>query len=172
MEPPGFDLARGALSYHDPLVTLIHCFKYGGDLTGLSTMAWLARQSAGFREISEPDIIIPVPLHPTRLRERGFNQSLLLARSFFPGHRERIEPGLLVRARPTIPQSTLTGSGRRRNLQGAFTVTDSDSLQGRHVLLVDDVMTTGSTIDQCSRTLRRAGCRRIEVFVLAVAVSD
>ncbi len=171
-EPPGFDLARGALIYHEPLVTLIRCFKYGGELAGLSSMAWLASQSVGYREIGDPDIILPVPLHPTRLRERGFNQSLLLARSFFPGLRDRIAPDLLLRTRPTIPQSTLSGSARRRNLQGAFAVADGDWLRGRHVLLVDDVMTTGSTIGQCARVLRRAGCRRIEVFVLAMAVPD
>jgi len=133
-------------------------------------MAWLARRSAGYRELSVPEVIVPVPLHPTRLRERGFNQSLLLARSFFPKLRDRIAPHLLLRTRPTIPQSILSGPARRKNLQGAFAVPDGDSLRGRHVLLVDDVMTTGSTIGQCTRVLRRAGCRRIEVFVLAMAV--
>ncbi len=165
-----FDRARAALLYREPVVSLIHSLKFAGHLTGLATMAALARDAAGYRDLAAPDLILPVPLHPQRLRERGFNQALLLARACFPEQSRKINVDLLVRRRATLPQTRLNGKERRRNLAAAFTVTRPDSLKNKKILLIDDVFTTGSTVHECAATLRRAGAARIEVFTLARAL--
>lgn len=164
------DLIRSALLYQKPVSTLIHQLKYGGQMTMLDTFAELVRQANGNSDISAPDLVLPVPLHIDRLRERGFNQAVLLARYCFPAWRQRIVSDLLIRKIPTESQSGLSGAARRRNLTGAFAVNDHRRLAGKKVLLVDDVFTTGSTVYACSKVLRKAGVQRIEVFTLARAV--
>lgn len=165
-----FDLARAALLYREPVISLIHALKFGGQLTGLSTMADLARAAAGYRDLTAPDLILPVPLHPQRLRERGFNQALLLGRACFPEQSGLINVDLLIRRRATLPQTRLSGTARRKNLAAAFTVTRPDALKDKNILLIDDVFTTGSTVHECAATLRRAGAARIEIFTLARAL--
>lgn len=165
-----FDLARAAVAYQGPITPLILSLKFGGQLTGLSTMAHLASASAGFADLSEPDLILPVPLHPQRLRERGFNQALVLGRSCFPARRKKIHAGLLIRKRATPPQTQLSGKERRKNLTQAFSITQPDMIRGKTILVIDDVFTTGSTVDECAKVLRRAGAKRIEVFTLARAI--
>jgi len=162
-----FDLARAALAYQPPVTGLISALKFQGQLTGLSSLAALARSSSGFRELSVPELILPVPLHPRRLRERGFNQALLLARACFPELRELIHPGVLQRHRPTMPQTALSGTLRRRNLVGAFSLIQPHTVNNRKILLVDDVFTTGSTVQECARILRGGGAVGVEVFTLA-----
>ncbi|MFP7754500.1 double zinc ribbon domain-containing protein [Thermodesulfobacteriota bacterium B35] len=164
---PGFDLARFALHYCGPVPRLIQDLKFHGLTTPLATMACLVRNSGVARHLAEPDLLLPVPLHPARLRRRGFNQSLLIARACFPRWRSRIDPDLLIRRRPTVPQTSLTGTSRRRNLRGAFALYRDRRLDNRRVLLVDDVFTTGSTVRECVAVLRRAGAVRIEVFTLS-----
>ncbi len=136
-------------------------------MTGLATMAALAAKSPVVSDFSTPDLIFPVPLHKSRLQRRGFNQALMLARSCFPGWRKRIVVDGLLRVRATVPQTSLDGAGRRKNLKGAFTLKDPAMVGGKTVLLVDDVFTTGSTVRECSRVLRIGGAERIEVFTLA-----
>ena len=165
-----FDLIRSAFSYQEPLVTLIHQVKFGRRLTGLATLGVLARNSSAWSSFSRPDLILPVPLHCRRLRQRGFNQSLLLARSCFPGWKDRIAAAGLRRIRDTIPQTDLTGKERRKNLKGAFCLNVSGGVAGKSILLVDDVFTTGSTVVECSRILQKAGAARVEVFTLARAL--
>jgi len=115
----------------------------------------------------KPDLIIPVPLHKKRLRQRGFNQALELARLFFPGEKRRIQPTILLRSRWTTPQTGLDGKHRRRNLAGAFQVRDARRVQGQRILLIDDVLTTGSTVNECARVLRQNGAGNVEVLTLA-----
>jgi ComF family protein len=162
-----FDLARAALAYQPPITTLISALKFQGQLTGLATLAALARSSRGFQELSAPELILPVPLHPKRLRERGYNQALLLARACFPEHRTLIHPGVLQRNRATVPQTSLSGTLRRKNLFGAFSLIQPHMVNNRKILLVDDVFTTGSTVQECARILHRAGAARVEIFTLA-----
>ena len=162
-----FDLARSALAYQPPITTLISALKFQGQLTGLASLAALARSSRGFQELSVPDLILPVPLHPTRLRERGYNQALLLARACFPEHRALIHPRALQRNRATAPQTSLGGTLRRKNLFGAFSLIQPQMVNNRKILLVDDVFTTGSTVQECARILHRAGADRVEIFTLA-----
>lgn len=162
-----FALARAPLYYQQPLVSLILQWKFGHHMTGLATMAALATRSMVVSEFTAPDLIFPVPLHKSRLRQRGFNQALLLAGSCFPRWRNRIVADGLLRVRATVPQISLDGAGRRKNLKGAFALKDSDMVRGKTVLLVDDVFTTGSTVCECSRILQAGGAGRVEVFTLA-----
>ncbi|WP_421900585.1 ComF family protein [Maridesulfovibrio sp.] len=124
---------------------------------------------ADLPEISQPDLIIPVPLHPSRLRERGFNQSMILARYAASALKVDLSDHALIRARKTIPQTKLSGAERRTNLHTAFTAAPS-LVAGKHILLMDDVYTTGSTVDECSRTLLEAGASRVEVMTLSRAL--
>ncbi len=160
-----FDQAASALCYHGAVPSLVHRLKYRRDLTVLPFLAGLLRKAAPARWLEEVEVVVPVPLHPLRLRERSFNQSLLLARRAFPGM--DIEPFALRRCRPTPPQVGFTAQERRRALRHAFAADRPERVRGRTVLLVDDVLTTGSTANECARALRRAGARRI--FVLTVA---
>jgi ComF family protein len=142
-------------------------FKFSGKLGSLITLAALARLSPSLSQLSEPDIIIPVPLHKKRLQERGFNQALLIARECFPAWRDRLIVTGLLRHRPTAPQVSLCGRQRRKNLKGAFVANiDSNMIEGKIILIVDDVFTTGSTASECSRVLKRAGAAWVEVFTI------
>lgn len=112
-------------------------------------------------------VVMPVPLHPGKLRERGFNQSLLLARHVSQGIGTDLDFSSLRRVRFTEPQTGLKRKERGRNVRGAFAVKDPARVTDRPVLLVDDVATTGSTMNECARVLKRAGCREILCLVLA-----
>ena len=169
-QPPAYSLARSLFRYEDPLRSAILALKFQGDLTLLPSLASLCQQAELYAHIGEPDWIVPVPLHPSRLRERGFNQALHLARACFPQWRQRIAPLLLHRVLHTAPQSSLDGSARRRNLQGAFSLGQGQQCRGKKLLLVDDVLTTGTTGLACSRVLRQGGAAQVEVFTLARSV--
>ena len=164
-KPPHFASARAVAHYHKPLSDAIHAFKYNGKTYGLQSFAQL------FRQLTPPlpttDLIIPVPLHPRRLRERGFNQALLMARAFFPHLRHKIKPELLIRHKWTEPQTSLSGANRRRNLKGSFMVADPTQLINKSILLVDDVFTTGSTANECARILKKNGAHTVHVLTLA-----
>jgi ComF family protein len=116
------------------------------------------------------EVIIPVPLHLDRLRWRGFNQAQLLSQVMGRTHQIRIDPFLLERSRPTVPQTQLKESERRENVKGAFTVAVPERIQERQVLLVDDVYTSGATVAECTKALMRAGAQAVDVFTLARAV--
>jgi ComF family protein len=161
----GFDAAYCFGSYDGTLRELIHLFKYGG----IST---LARPLGGFLSAALPrderfDAVVPVPLHWWRRWRRGFNQSELLAREIA----RRIGAPMsaaLRRVRPTPAQAGLSNAARRRNVAGAFRARRaSKALTGRNVLLVDDVMTTGSTAAACASVLKRAGAARVALLAAA-----
>jgi ComF family protein len=165
---PFFEKARAPYLYEGSLLKAIHEFKYAektylakplGLLLSSFAKTWLR----GRRNL----LVIPVPLHPKRLRERGFNQSLLLAKRVAMTLDARLDFSSLKRIRYTQPQTGLGSEERRKNVRRAFTVLNRDAVKGRAVVLVDDVATTGSTLNECARTLRRAGCR--QVFCLALA---
>ncbi len=163
-----FDRARAVFCYNDEIGKLIHSLKFSGKKTGLRTMAALAQKSS-IRELGTPDLIVPVPLHPQKLRSRGFNQSLLLAKILFPDHKGRIDH-CLRRSRPTRPQTGLKGAERRKNVVGAFVVKEPELVAAKTICLVDDVFTTGTTVNECAKTLKRAGAARVEVACLAMVV--
>lgn len=171
-KPPHFSRARAALLYHGPIRVAIQACKYHGDLAGLASFAALAgrapaRSDALTGDPAAWDYILPVPLHVQRLRERGFNQALLLARAFFPRAKEQIRPDLLLRQRWTEPQTGMSGRRRRRNLRDAFVVDRPREVKNRRILLVDDVFTTGSTGNECARVLKAAGAAEVAIFTLA-----
>src|SRR5262249_21777320 len=115
-----------------------------------------------------PDALIPIPLHPQRLRERGYNQALELARPLAREFGIDLRPDALVRQRATQAQSELDAAQRRRNLRGAFAVAPGVEVPA-HVALIDDVMTTGTTLREAARTLLHAGALRVDVWALARA---
>ena len=153
--------------YDPPIANAIQNCKYHGELAGLASFAALARNSSAIAELTECDYILPVPLHLKRLRQRGFNQALLLARALLPRQQQQINHDLLLRQRWTRPQAGMGGGERRVNLRGAFALARPELIKNRRILLVDDVLTTGSTVNECARVLERAGAAVIEVLTLA-----
>jgi ComF family protein len=115
------------------------------------------------------DLLIPVPLHPHRLRQRGFNQSLLLARQIGRRHSIPVDFLSLERTRVTVPQVELSGAERKKNLYGAFRIRKKENIHQKHILLVDDVFTTGATARECSKVLLRAGAKKVDVITCARA---
>lgn len=163
---PPWDGAWAPFRYGWPVDRLESRFKFGGDLAaGRSLAALWLRES---RPVSLPDLILPVPLHRVRLRQRGHNQALELARPLARALGLPLRHDLLSRPRATAPQSELDAVARRRNVRGAFAL-HPDAEPPAHVAIVDDVMTTGSTLAECARLLRKAGASRIDVWVLARA---
>jgi ComF family protein len=173
IEPP-FVRAAAYGSYESGLRELIHLLKYGGVRPAANV---LGRMLAEAIATVEPEFgadsvaVIPVPLHRTKLRQRGFNQAELIASSAMklgsPGSRLRLCTGVLERKRDTASQIGLTGHQRRENLRGAFGVAQPELVKGREVLVVDDVYTTGATVSECSKVLRRAGATKVWVATVA-----
>jgi ComF family protein len=167
-----FDMARSIFIYKGSLLNLIHNFKYSGTTTALSTFADYMNIINPLKNIEPPDLIIPVPLHITRLHERGFNQAVVLAKIFFPKERKKIKTELLIRKRKTIPQTGLSENQRRNNLKNAFSVCDPSQVKEKTIILVDDVFTTGTTVNECCKLLKRCKAKKIIVLTLARAVKE
>jgi ComF family protein len=120
-----------------------------------------------------PDLIVPVPLHPRRLRERGFNQSGLLAGEFARRIKAPVSYDALRRKSQTLPQTRLNREERLRNVKGAFEISDAGKVRGRRILLVDDVFTTGTTLSECARTLKRkGGASEVHALTVTRALPD
>ena len=168
-QPPHFCMARSAAVYRPPLSELLHRLKYQADTTVRRALAELLETSADTRRTIEADLVVPVPLHRKRLRGRGLNQSLEIARIAFPHLEKKIVPNLLIRSKNTKPQTELDGVARRRNLKGAFHVSDEKMVKDKRIILIDDVFTTGTTIAECSKTLKKAGASVVYVWTVARA---
>ncbi len=162
MKPPAFDSVRSWASYEGAARELIHLFKYervrplGG---------WFARRMSGLGDL-RADVVIPVPLARVRERERGFNQSLEVARILARRNELPLATKCLSRLKETSSQAGLTGAERRQNLQGAFR---AKNVKGSAVLLVDDVFTTGATAAACAGALKRGGANAVHVLTVARA---
>ncbi|MBI1339797.1 ComF family protein [bacterium] len=166
--PPAYDRARAALLYGDAARAMVLALKRQGRRDGLALMgSWMAH--AGEAVLAEADVLVPVPLHRFRMAQRGFNQSVWLAAALSRRCGVRVCLDALVRRRSTPSQAGLTADGRRRNVQGAFTVQKGavSRIAGRSVVLVDDVLTTGATVEACARVLKRSGAARVDVLTLA-----
>jgi ComF family protein len=163
-QPQAFDEVLAPLRFAAPVNRLIHAFKFRGDLAAGRLLTELLADAAARRF---PDLLLPVPLHPRRMRQRGFNQSLEIARQLGRSHRIPVASTLLSRIRDTPPQHTQPAKRRRANIRGAFQV--NRELSGAHVALIDDVLTTGHTAAEIAHTLKRAGAARVEVWVVARA---
>ena len=167
---PGPESRVAALVYGGSVAGAITRMKYGSrpDLARpLGDLLWRALEprATSLRGV----VVVPVPLHPSRLAERGFNQSALLARQVARHLRAPFAARALVRTRETQQQATLERAARAANVAGAFAVRKGELVRGRPVLLVDDVMTTGATLDACGKALARAGAGRVIRAVLASA---
>jgi len=168
-EAPPFDRARAVFVYDDDSRDLVLTFKHADRTQAAPAFAeWLAR--AGDDLLAEAELIAPVPLHRRRLFARRYNQSGLLARNLARQAPGRFAPDLLVRRRATPYQRRMNAAARRRNVRGAFTVRLPAAVEGRRVLLIDDVYTTGATVAECTRTLTRAGAKAVDVLTLARVV--
>jgi ComF family protein len=171
--PPPFDRARAALVYNSGSAGLVLALKHG-DRTGLARImaGMMARAAAPMLE--ERPILVPVPLHVRRLRERRFNQAALLARMLARSMNLPVFTTALARLRDTPMSRGMSRRQRAQNVRGAIRVRSGAEarIKGAHILLVDDVMTTGATAEACARALRRAGARRIDIVTFARVTHD
>lgn len=170
-DPPPWERARAVFRYDAASRPLILGFKHGDRTQGAPAFgAWLARAAGPLAE--EADLVVPVPLHRRRLFRRRYNQAALLAAALARGKGIDCIPDLLVRTRATPSQGRLSRAGRRRNVRGAFAVAPRhrERIGARRVLLVDDVMTTGATLEAAARCLLRAGAGAVDAAVLARVV--
>lgn len=171
--PPDFGRARAVGLYEGSLRRLIHGVKYGGRIgmaRPLGRLLLTAFQAHWPSDGDGIDRVVPVPLHARRMRSRGFNQAHILVRDWpLLGAFDELEvlPRALIRSRHTVSQVGLSRRQRRQNVKNAFTATDPENIQGKRVLLVDDVLTTGATVEECVRVLRRAGAKGVDVLTLA-----
>lgn len=165
-EPPPFSQARSILRYDEGSAPLISRLKYGTDTSMLRGIG-LVVDGYDFSVFDECHFIVPVPLHPNRLRARGFNQAVLLAELFFQRRKSDIRRNWLLRSQNTIPQSGLDGIARRKNLRKCFALNKRHRFKGASVCLVDDVYTTGTTVTECSRALLAGGTADVQVLTLA-----
>ena len=167
-EPPVFDTARSAIAYDDGSRSLVLSFKHGDKTSMIRSFApWM--QAAAKEMIDRADMIAPVPLHWRRLVHRRYNQAAILARALSPD--DAFYPFLLRRHRATPSQGHLSRSARHDNVRGAFSVhpRHANDVRGKRVLIVDDVYTTGATVQECARVLLRAGAAGVDVLTLARA---
>ena len=163
-EPPRFDRARAAAVYEGPVAQAVTRFKFGRQMAYLPVMQHWLQAPRCAELVADADLLVPVPLHPRRLRDRGFNQALLLAQGF---PEAVIGRETLARVRYTVPQVGLNPKERRDNVHRAFAAPRPEEVKGKNVLLVDDLYTTGATVRECARVLKRAGAKRVEVLTVA-----
>ncbi len=163
---PNFDLAWSPFIYAQPLEWMIHQLKFNAKLAFGRVLGNLAVQHLP-DWLEKPDCIIPVPLHPRRLRERGFNQSLELAKGIAGHLHIEISTGCCSRPVYTQPQTGKDAKQRKRNIKGAFLFNNQE--QYRHVAIFDDVITTGSTVSELARIIKKSGVPRVDVWSIARA---
>jgi len=171
--PPHFASARAVARYRPSaesdrrsLPSLIRRHKYGLDQSLQKALAEFLGDDLPYSS-ADCEVVIPVPLHPRRLWWRGFNQAALLAMTIARRLDKPLEVEALARSRMTTPQTSQDHDARRRNVRRAFTVTRPARIRGKRILLVDDVMTTGATVDECARVLMAPGAARVDVLTLA-----
>lgn len=179
LSPRDFHSARAAAVYTPLTMALVHGFKYNRKIQLAGPLgAMLAGTFVKFHDVEDFNLVVPVPLHRRRFRRRGFNQAYLLATAFVR-QLERtatnsstvtVEREALRRIRRTAPQTGLKRKGRLDNIKNAFQVKKSAMIKDRRILLVDDVYTTGATVNECAKVLLGSGAARIDVLTVARAV--
>ncbi|HEX7968597.1 MAG TPA: ComF family protein [Stellaceae bacterium] len=166
---PPFERARAAMRYDEASRRLILAFKHGDRLHLAPALGrWMRR--AGAELLAEADLLVPVPLHWTRLFARRYNQAAVLAHAIRAAGGPAVGADWLVRRRRTPSQGKRNAMARERNVKGAFAVKPGRAVKGRRIVLIDDVFTTGATVAECARVLRRAGARQVDVLTLARTV--
>jgi ComF family protein len=171
LQGPGhFAKARSLAHYEGMMADLISHFKYMGASRLAKPLSYLlADYSNSDFSFRDYNLIMPVPLHSRRLRQRGYNQSLLLARTVSSKHSIPLDYKSLKRIRPTQPQTELSWPQRQKNVHGAFAVHKPEAAAEKTILLIDDVFTTGATVEECARALLKAGSKRVDVLTLVRA---
>ncbi len=164
-KPPAFTRTWSLFPYQSPLREAIILFKYRGKRS--LTRHFIQAMIPALPTLPTIDVLMPVPLHPQRLREREYNQSLLLAQGLSQHLQIPLLLSCLLRIRPTAPQTSLSKKERLTNLHRAFAVNDVSGIKGQRILLIDDVFTTGTTLHECAKTLRKAGSGPIYGLTLA-----
>lgn len=167
--PPAFDYVQTLYRYASPVDRLVQQMKYNGKLHLARLFAEQLRDAAPgwMRETGKPDLIIPVPLHPGRLRQRGFNQSIEISRLAAQYLGTRLEINRVKRIRKTEPQTDLPAKRRRQNVRGAFEI--DGSFDNLAVVIVDDVVTSGHTVGELASMLKKAGAKQVGVWGIARA---
>ena len=164
-QPPPQDASHIPFLYQDAIPSLVIGAKFHGRLNLARLLGLCLARSLRQEGISRPDIILPVPLHPQRMRERGYNQALEIARALSRELAIPVDPSLCARLRATPPQVGLEREERRHNVRGAFGVIGP--VAARHLVILDDVVTTGGTAGELARVLRQAGAARIDLWAVA-----
>ena len=170
VRPPAYAKAWTLYPYLPPLQDAICLFKYRGKVSLAKPLGQLMIK--GLPASLDADLVIPVPLHPSRLREREFNQSLLLADQVAAHLHLPLSFTNLVRSTQSEPQSTLSRKERMKNLRQAFAVRHPQSIARKRILLIDDVFTTGTTVNECAKVLRKAGAEAVLVLTLARTIES
>jgi len=168
-----FTMARAVGYYEGPLREAIHRWKY--EEKNYLSLFFGEKLAEGFCRYWDPqsfDLIIPVPLHSKRLRERGFNQALLLVKELSRRTRIPYSKRLLQKRILTPPQVNLSGGEREKGVRGSFHIQRDEEIEGKSILLVDDVYTTGATVNECSKVLLKAGAERVDVLTIAHAIKN
>jgi len=167
---PAFDYAYSLFRYEDDIIRLIHQLKfsekisYAGSL-GELLLLMICAKLPNIKQL--PDCLLPVPLHPARLRQRGFNQSIEIARIISRRLQIPIEYDAVIRQRKTTSQTGLNAQQRQKNIRGAFEV--ATEIKAKHILIIDDVMTTGATVNELARLLKKYNVSRVGVLSVARA---
>jgi len=165
-KPPAFDYAYSPFRYEDEIITLVHQLKFSEKIRfSRSIGEMLLTHFSGTGE--SPDCLLPVALHPSRMRQRGFNQSIEISRVLSKALAIPIEHSAIVRQRSTVAQTGLSARQRQKNIRGAFSMVGE--LNYKHVLIVDDVMTTGATVNELAKLLKKNKVERVGVLSIARA---
>jgi len=166
--PPAFDATIAVMQYQYPLNVLLHAYKYGEQLPLATLLGGLLADKVA--HVTTPDILLAMPLHPERLKERGFNQAVELARVI--ARRKQVSLALDVcrRVRVTLPQGGLPLAERTKNLRAAFAC-DAD-VSGKRIAIVDDVMTSGASLNELAKTLKKSGAVEVSCWVVARTQTD
>jgi ComF family protein len=169
--PPDFDATRALFRYAFPIQQMLQRYKYGELLAlGASFGHLLANHMAANLLAEMPDLIIPMPLHPKRLQERGFNQSLEVARIVSEKLNVKLDHSVCERIKLSPPQASLPLKERVKNMKGAFNC--NRPLHGQSIVVIDDVMTTGASLNSLAKALKKAGARRVECWVIARTLAN
>ncbi|PCI06631.1 MAG: phosphoribosyltransferase, partial [Gammaproteobacteria bacterium] len=167
---PEYDYAHSVFRYEEDVIGLIHQLKFRDKITYARSFGELLLTAIAPDDdirSARPDCLLPVPLHPSRLRQRGFNQSIEIARVISKKYAIPIECNAVIRQRRTVSQTGLNAQQRQKNIRGAFAMVKP--LQGKHALIIDDVITTGSTVNELSRLLKKNNVERVGVLSIARA---
>ena len=169
--PPLFHQAEAVFKYNDTSKKLILPFKHGDHIELADLFVkWMWQNSSEL--IKRNELLMPVPLHWRRLFKRKYNQSALLAKKLAKKYDKVYDPLTLVRVKSTLSQGHLSPKERQKNIKNAFRVKDPKKIKGKHILLIDDVFTTGATVDECAKVLLKAGAKSVDVLTIARVVKE